>query len=694
MNYVQKLRLVYLFFISLSFSVYAQNAPIEWGEIPKADLEMKTFPQDSNASAVILCDYGESKFDNELNLVFYHHIRVKILTEKGFGWGTHSVSLVTKDRAEQIDDIEGMTYTLNSEGEIIKNELDDDDVFEEKVTDSRTRYRFTLPGLKPGCIIEYRYTIKTDRWNYIRDWDFQHSEPVLWSEYRVQFPKRSFGFAFAKQGYEFWEVEEENEVSQIFESPASGYLGEKIVPCISRRWVIKDAPAIRDEPFVTTTDDYINKVEIQLAGYSLIGTGVKKYLNDWEVLIKELLEDNNFGEAVDVTGDVKDLAAEITKDLTSPLDKMKAIYNWVAKSIVSTNQNRVTTDKDVDEIIELKKGSNAEITFLLISLLKAVDIHADPVILSTRENGAIQDMYPMISQFNYVLTRAVIDFKPYYLDAVNPLRPFDLLPVRVLNVKGLVIKPGSIHWVTFGSPKLNQNKSHVDITIKEDGTLTGKLEESFSEYESLSIRSGLSNKKDVDIAKEEFGTESLGLEIDSVKLSGKDSLEAPIHIRANISSSTYAQQNGGIIYLNPYLINRLKDNPFKLKKRNFPIDYSYTRSKEHVINIAIPNGYEVKESLNDKFLRVRDFVSFSRLVKVENNWMTIVNKMEIKATVIPEQFYNDLRTFYSQIVDLESEQIVLAPKAVVPVQVAVPIVAPSEPVKTTLPKEKNGKKKK
>ncbi|MDP3150576.1 MAG: transglutaminase domain-containing protein [Ignavibacteria bacterium] len=692
MNYKPKSHLIYFIMFLLNIAVFAQDAPIEWGEIPKADLEMKTFPQDSNASAVILCDYGESKFDNELNLVFYHHLRVKILTEKGFGWGTHSVVIVTGDKAEDIDDIEGATYSLDDKGDIVKSELDDDEIFKEKASNTRTRYRFTLPGLKSGCVVEFRYTIKTDRWNFVRDWTFQYSEPVLWSEYRLQFPSRSFGFAFAKQGYEYWEVDEENDVSQIFESPASGYLGEKIVNCKSRRWVVKNAPAIRDEPYVTTTDDYVNKVEIQLAGYSLIGTGVKKVLNEWDVLINELLENKNFGEAIDITSDVEKLAGEITQGITKPLDKMKSIYNWVSKSIVSTNTNRVFTDGDVDDILELKKGSNAEITMLLISLLKAVDIQADPVILSTRENGKIQDMYPMISQFNYVLVRVVIDSKPYYLDAVNPLRPFDLLPIRVLNVKGLIIKPGSIHWVTFISDKLNQSKSHIDITIKEDGSLSGKLEDSFSEYESLSIRSDLSNKKDIDIAKEELGTESLGIDIDSVEISGKDSLEAPLLIRAHISSSNYVQQNGEIIYLNPYLIHRLKDNPFKLKKRNFPIDYSYTRSLELIINVAIPNGYEVKESLSDKFLKVRDYVAFSRLVKVENNWMTIVNKMEIKATVIPEQFYNDLRTFYSQIVDLESEQIVLTRKAVAPVETSAPAPVQTESVKATTTKSKNGKK--
>ena len=70
---------------------YSQDVPIKWGKIPLSDLQMTSFPKDSNASAVVLCDFGESKLDDELDIVYTRYLRVKILNENGYDWGTHSI---------------------------------------------------------------------------------------------------------------------------------------------------------------------------------------------------------------------------------------------------------------------------------------------------------------------------------------------------------------------------------------------------------------------------------------------------------------------------------------------------------------------------------------------------------------------------------------------------------------------------
>ena len=171
--------------------IHAQDPPIQWSEIPRADLEIKSFPQDTNASAVILCDYGESFFNNDLNIVFNRHQRVKILTTKGYEWGTYSIIIYSEKDLESINNIEGITYSLDDNGEVVKKELDRDEIFKEEADDKHTRYRFTLPGLKPGCIIDVRYTIETKSLWFIRDWVFQHDEPVRWSDTALDLQKIS-----------------------------------------------------------------------------------------------------------------------------------------------------------------------------------------------------------------------------------------------------------------------------------------------------------------------------------------------------------------------------------------------------------------------------------------------------------------------------------------------------------------------
>ena len=96
-----------------------QDPPMEWGTIPRGDLAMSTYPLDENAPAIILCDYGETTFDNNLHLVFTRHTRIKLLAAAGFDeWGTHSVSAYSRDDAEVVSDIEGATYNLAPDGEI------------------------------------------------------------------------------------------------------------------------------------------------------------------------------------------------------------------------------------------------------------------------------------------------------------------------------------------------------------------------------------------------------------------------------------------------------------------------------------------------------------------------------------------------------------------------------------------------
>ena len=652
----------------LSSIIFSQEPPIRWGEIPRADLEMKSFPQDTNASAVILCDFGESSFDDDLNIIYKRHLRVKILSTKGYEWGTHSLTIYTENGTERIYDIEGMVYSLDDNNTIAKKELDKDEVFKEDVDGKRTRYRFTLPGLKPGCVIEIRYTIESKSLWFIKDWVFQHSEPVRWSEYRIQSPK-AIAYSAVTNGYEPFTVRETRDVTQIFSGRATSYLGNTIVPCTQMRWAVQNIPALRDEPFITTIDDYVDKVDVQLAGYAFVGGGVKHVMNTWSSLIEELLNSEYFLKKIDDTRHIRKQAEEITLGLSMPEDKLKAIYNWVARSIVWSGDNRLFANQEADDVLESKKGSNSEITFLFLSLLKSVGINGDPVILSTRSNGKIQNLYPILSQFNYVLAKVSLGSQNYYLDATDPLRPMDLLPRKVLNVKGLVIKKENPEWVTLTAQKQYINTSLALINLHEDGSLDGTLEDIYRDYAGVFQRRDLKDKKDIDVAKESFETEQAGITIDSVLVEAKDSINLPLKLKVKISSPVYAQSNGDLIYINPQILHRNRDNPFKEQSRKFPIDYSYQRSNTTEIILSLPDNFAIKEPFGNRSYSVgADLVSYFRNVQVDSHKVIIITKLEIHDVEIKPKYYEQLQEFYSQIVSAESEQLVLAriKKPVVP----------------------------
>jgi hypothetical protein len=651
----------YLFFIIVfiilsPLSASAQEPPVRWGEIPKSDLEMKSFPQDTNASAVILCDYGISKFNNELDMVYTAYIRIKILTVKGYSWASRAVEYRSEDDAERIKNIEGATYNSNADGTTSKTELRKEDIFTEKIDKRYSRVKFTLPALTPGCVIEMRYTIIGG--GAVRSWRFQCDEPVRWSEYVFRFPK-CFSYAALHQGSFPYAIREMIDTAQVFSGYATEFFSNSTVPCTQMRFAAANIPALRSEPFFTTRSDYIKKVGFQLTGYPYIFGS--KHIVSWQNLIKDYLE--GFNESIEVTRQIRNRADEITRGLSTPEEKLKAIYNWVKKSIVYSEWGNRNTSQSVDEVLESKKGTGTEITFLLLSLLRRADIAAEPILASTRENGTVNTSFPLETQFDYVLARARIDSQYCYVDATDPLRPLGLLSEKLLNTRGLVMREDSVEWVNFSSPKSAATTSFAQIRLGSDGTLQGTLEDAYQDYDELAVREYMVDKKDADIARNQFGTEPLGITVDSVHIDGKDSLTLPLRLKAWISSPDYVQQNGDLIYLNPSVFHRMTDNPLKSPVREFPIDYIYKRKKIVIIHITLPDSFEVKTPLLDRTLIVgQNLILFTRKVATQDNAIQIQYKFEVRNAEIQPEYYERLRDLYAQMITIQSESLVLVHK--------------------------------
>ena len=66
-----------------------------------------------------------------------------------------------------------------------------------------------------------------------------------------------------------------------------------------------------------------------------------------------------------------------------------------------------------------------------MTLLRELGLQSDPVILSTRSNGAIHPAQIMVNQFNYVIASVNIGDKTYLLDATEKEGSYNLLPPDV-----------------------------------------------------------------------------------------------------------------------------------------------------------------------------------------------------------------------------------------------------------------------
>ncbi len=642
---------ILLFVLFATSNLEAQRAPMKWEKVDDAYLGAMSFPSDSNAAAIILCDYGVVKFNRNGYLTFKRHTRIKILNESGYNQGTVSLAYYTGRNGEDISGVQGRTYNLSPSGKVEKHKMKKDAIFKEKVRDGVERIRFTLPALQPGSVIEYKYEVHSESPFNMPDWTFQHSEPTLWSEFRVDIPQ-FYEYGMVAQGITFFEVKEDSR----FNTPS--FDGRTF------RWAMKDIPALREEPFMTTREDHVAKMRLQLSAYRQRGVR-DDILGTWPTLATKLMDHPDVGRQIKTHKPIRKQVEAIldTLRVASETKKMIALYDYIRNTIKWDGIGGVFPNEKPTNVFKARTGDAPSIALTLMSMLKSAGLTTHPVLISTRSHGHVIDMYPLLSQFNYMLTYVEADGKSYLLDATDPYRPYTMLPVRALNGRGWLVDQSNNRWINIASNTPYHHTLSFNGTLAADGTLSGTLSSSDGGYSGLLKRHELiDNDSDVEtfIKDDMLGSVGEMVQLENPMVEFQQEAEKPLVSQAHLTLPNAGMAAGDFIYLDHMLFDREDENPLKLEERTFPVDFAYPLAHIYVLNLTIPDGFAVQESPKSmQFSLPRQEGKFKRLVKVEGNQIQARIELRFKKAVFTPREYHALRTFYDRVVAAEAEQIVL-----------------------------------
>ena len=607
---------------------------------------MTTFPADSNASAVILSDVGEAYFDSRGRIVYERHRRIKILTEGGYDWGTVEITYHAEDDMERVVDIDGQTFTVSESGEVIRHELDGDDVFEEEVNDAVERKRFTLPALEPGAVIEYRYKMRKENPILMPEWTFQASEPTLWSEYTVEIPDL-FTYVQLIIGAPEFQIREQGAVH----SPLG--LAREL------RWAMKDVPALREEPFMTALKDYRARVALQLKSYRTARGAEKQFMSTWADVAEELLDHDDFGDQLDAGGDVRTRAELLVSDVSDPHAKMTAIYDYVRTKVEWNGKTGVFADRDVDDVLEAQSGSSQEIALLLAAMLRNVDVEAHPVLLSTRDHGKMQPVYPYLSQFNRAVVYVNTDEEVFLLDATDPHRGHRLLPERALNEVAWMVTEGGDDWLQIGARPYQRNAAVIG-QLHADGRIEADVKIADADYSALQRRRQLQEQGEDEFARGVILDGLSDVEVQSTTIQNVSNVDEALTSNVAFQAAAYAQRAGQFLYINPTILDRQDENPLRAPTRSFAVDFAYPRDLKLTVSLQLPDGYAVEDMPSNKQVKLPGQAAhFQRLVGVTDGRLTMRMRFLIRETRFEPDQYESLRGFFEEVVAAQAEQVVL-----------------------------------
>ena len=359
------------------------------------------------------------------------------------------------------------------------------------------------------------------------------------------------------------------------------------------RWVAKDVPAFKAEPFITTYKDYISKMNFELAYIKYPNQPIEPVLGSWEEINKKYSESENFGRVITGNGFLKKTVDEITAGMTSNDQKIGAIFNYVRQNVAWDETSRRSVDGSLKKVLDDRKGTSAEINFLVASMLEKADIVVHPVLISTRDHGFVRETVPVTTQFNYMICVTEVNGKQVLLDATDKLLPIGIIPERCLNGNGLVISKQGYRWIKLTTPLKSKSYVTADLTFESDAVLKGKVALDRAGYSAHRSRKNYLSKAENDYVKDFIGSHTW--EISKSEFKNAKDIDQTFKETHDITINDHATTAGDVIYLNPFITMQEVENPFKSEKRQYPVDFGSPMERMYLSKIVIPTGYALDE---------------------------------------------------------------------------------------------------
>ena len=171
------------------------------------------------------------------------------------------------------------------------------------------------------------------------------------------------------------------------------------------------------------------------------------------------------------TPDIRAKADELTKGLNTDMDKVEALYDYVAKNFryvsLSLGLGRYQPHAASD-VLHNQYGDCKDKHTLLTALLEAEGMHASSVLINSSRK--LDPDIPSPSQFDHVITMLPLNGQEIWMDTTTEVAPFRLLSFNIRKKQGLVIPAD-------GTPHLQETPADTPMPSTQVQTIDGSINE-------------------------------------------------------------------------------------------------------------------------------------------------------------------------------------------------------------------------
>ena len=615
--------------------------------------------------------YPQFIYHDGFQLTTEHWVRIKILKPQGVSYADVSVpyySPTDKDEGqERASEIEGCSYNMEN-GKCIKTPMKRESISFERFNNLYKILKFSLPAVKEGTIIEYHYKLYSDYFSHIDNWMMQEELPMLYNQYKITIP-HVFVYNIELRGKDYIQVKQRDSSIHATEREGSGAGGvskDFTVSAQETTFISRNLPAIRqDESYCWCPEDYKVQVSFDLQGTQFTPNEYKPYSQKWEDVDKQLLKPENtqFGEHLSLTNPFRPETKQAYNSEMNFEEKIICAFQ-VLKKKMAWNGRYQLYSKELEKVIKKGSGSNADLNFILISILKDFGLEAYPVVMSRRSSGMLPYNFPSLQKLNtfFVAIHDINKQKYVFLDSSMDVPAFNILPLELSVNKARILsrkEKEENKWVNVMA--LSNNKSFMKIDARIEGDqVKGHRSTVLYGQEAVEYQANAKHKQDSLVSNPENKISSQKEQLTVTNLKVKKQENDWALIEEEFDFVLQVNRTDNHLYINPMLFPQLKSNPFIQTERVLPIEFPYPYKFTMLSTLTLPEGYEVEELPQPQAIRSEgDGLQCKYMIQKQGNTILLNYVFHLKGYIFLSEQYKQLQELWTKVIEKNNALIVL-----------------------------------
>lgn len=603
------------------------------------ELKMEACPIDGEAGACVLSsdfDIGvESRGDSDF-LCFGLTKRVKILKESGLD--AANVELILHDADyqngchDELVTLKAVTYNME-DGKAVSVNMSKETISQQRIDENRVSVRFVMPQARVGSVISYEYKIYRNMMYDVPTWLAQDMYPVMEAHCTIQLPG-NFSYFYEQTGFHHMNLEKEEVENHSLRTHDFRYT-----------FSCENLPAMpRDSEYTYYPLDYADKIIFEVSEINI--RGIRHTFSKTQEDVNRLLfNSREFGGRLHQKNPMKeDMDALGIAGMTDRMEKIGATIGLL-HSRLRWNGKYNLAGTSLSKVMKEGTGDNADLNFVLMSMLKDAGVNCYPVVMSRRSRGLLPANRPSIDALNtFIVAIEGEDGALHYYDCSETYGCLDVIPDNLIAEKAFVLRSARNFEEVNLQKIMNERRSvSIQAELMANGTIKGLKRNSFAGLAALSIRKRWHEKADSTTFVNDIASEA-NIEIEDFSTKGMD--EFTNTASYEYSFSTKMDEND-TYYILPFAMPYFNESPFKEDETTLPKEFPCLSSTTLSMNMALPEGYHMAEEFKPvSFTTEGGVLNCKMIVKEVNSHIQASCRVSINKLMFNIDEYAVLKQFF------------------------------------------------